>query len=203
MPATSTSISSATFPTPSGRALTTRREQAYDHVVAVMNSRRARSLMLELVGWTAFGPWRHGKQARKPVEGYASDRLDRLWHSIAHVGHHIADLDEETRHELRIQVKKMRYAIEFLRGLYPDAVHAEKRFASAVEELQESLGKLNDLATARTLLAAPLADDGWLIGAPEGRIHLREAERAFRDLVAVGPFWRVRHHANQREPADA
>ncbi len=183
--------------------LTVRREQAYDQVIAAMNSRRARSLMLELVGWTAFGPWRHGKQARKPVEDYASGRLDRLWRSIADMGRHMADLDEETRHELRIQVKKMRYAIEFLRGLYPQAAQAEKGFASAVEDLQESLGKLNDLATARSLVAGPAGDDSWLIGEPEGRIHLREAERAFRDLEAVGPFWQVCDVADQREPADA
>ena len=167
-----------------------RRELAYDHVLAVMNSRRGRSLMLELVGWTAFGPWRHGKQARAPVAHYAAGRLDRLWRSIAQAGHHIADLDEEARHELRIQVKKMRYAIEFLRGLYPQSVPEEKRFAAAVEELQESLGKLNDLATARTLIESSTTDDSWLIGGSEGRVHLRESERAFQDLKAVGPFWK-------------
>ena len=176
-------------------ALIHRREQAYEQVIAAMNSRRFRSLMIELVGWTAFGPWRSGKQARKPVESYAERRLDRLWHSIVHVGHHIADLDEHTRHRLRIQVKKMRYAIEFLRGLYPQHRIAEKRFADAVEELQESLGKLNDLATAKAFVAAPGKDDDWLIGEPEERLHLRDAERAFRDLHETGPFWRDHQHA--------
>ena len=171
--------------------LKVRREEAYDHVIAVMNSRRFRTLMLELVGWTAFGPWRSGKQARKPVEDYAERRLDRLWHSIAHIGHHLAGLDEHTRHELRIQVKKMRYAIEFLRGLYPNHRTTEKHFADAVEDLQESLGKLNDLATARTLTTAAAGQDEWLIGEPEERIHLRDAERAFRDLETIGPFWRA------------
>ena len=175
-------------------ALTKRREQAYDHVIAAMNSQRFRMLVIELVGWTAFGPWRRGKPASKAVQGFASTRLDRLWHSIAHIGHHIADLDEETRHRLRIQVKKMRYAIEFLRGLYPDASRTEKRFGSAVEELQESLGKLNDLATARMLATAPPAD-AWLIGAPdeEERGYLREAQDAFRELHKVGAFWRDPH----------
>ena len=180
------------LPDPEREPLIERREQAYDHVLAVMDSQRARSLMIELVGWTAFGPWRHGKQARRPVEGYASGRLDRLWHSIANIGHQLADFDEETRHELRIQVKKMRYAIEFLRGLYPQAAPQEKHFASAVEELQESLGKLNDLTTARTLGTPSVTDDGWLIGEPDGRVHLREARRAFHDLERVGPFWNRR-----------
>ena len=168
--------------------LLVRREEAYDQVIAAMDSQRFRLLAIQLIGWTAFGPWRAGKQARKSVHGYASNRLDRLWDSIAD-GHRLADLDEHRRHQLRIQVKKMRYAIEFLRRLYPEADRAEKRFADAVEELQESLGKLNDLATARTLASAAPADQ-WLIGEPEERVHLRESEQAFRDLAAVGPFWR-------------
>ena len=180
-------------------ALIDRREQAYDQVTSAMNSQRFRMLLIELVGWTAFGPWRRSRQAGKPVEHYASSRLDRLWSTIAHIGHHIADLDEETRHRLRIQVKKMRYAIEFLRGLYPDAA-TTKSFGSAVEDLQESLGKLNDLATARTLAAPPQAEESWLIGSPDERPLIREAERAFRDLESVGPFWRHPHHA-ERVPA--
>jgi len=183
-------------------ALTARREAAYDSVIAAMNSSRARTLMLELVGWTAFGPWRSARQGAKPVEPYARGRLDRLWKSIEPLGAHLAGLDELSRHELRIQVKKMRYAIEFLRGLYPDARPEEKRFAAAVEVLQESLGKLNDLATARTLATVGDSDD-WLIGEPEERRHLRESEQAFRDLAAVGPFWRGAHHHHHYDEAAA
>lgn len=172
-------------------ALTGRREQAYDHLIGVKDSRRFRMLMLELAQWTAFGPWRSSKLARKPVRGFAGERLDRLWGAISEAGRHLADLSEYDRHELRIQVKKMRYAIEFLSGLYPSANVARERFGEAVEELQESLGKLNDLAVARTLVDAGAPGDDWLIGEPEERLHLREAERAFRDLAAVGPFWRL------------
>ena len=103
----------------------------------------------------------------------------------------MAGMDEVTRHELRIQTKKMRYAIEFLRGLYPHAHAAEKQFASAVEDLQESLGKLNDMATAKTLGAAT-DDSSWLIGSLDERRYLIAAEDALRDLVRVGSFWRAR-----------
>ena len=175
--------------------LTARREQAYDHVLAAMDSQRFRLLLIELVGWTALGPWRRGKRAARPIEHYASTRLDRLWSSIGHNGRHIAELDEETRHHLRIQVKKMRYALDFLRGLYPESISA-KSFGVAVEDLQESLGKLNDLATARTLGAPPRAEQSWLIGSPDEKPLIREAERAFRDLDDVGPFWRHPHRAD-------
>ena len=172
-------------------ALSDRREAAYGHLTQVMDSRRFRLLMLELAQWTAFGPWRSSKLARKPVRAFAGDRLDRLWASISQSGRHLADLSEYDRHELRIQVKKMRYAMEFLSGLYPSARQAQERFGEAVEELQESLGKLNDLAVARTLVDAGAPGDEWLIGEPEERLHLREAERAFRELASVGPFWRL------------
>lgn len=171
--------------------LTGRREEAYDHLIQVMDSRRFRVLMLDLAQWTAFGPWRSSKLARKPVRGFAGQRLDRLWGSISEAGRHLADLPEYDRHELRIQVKKMRYAIEFLSGLYPAAKVAQESFGDAVEELQESLGKLNDLAVARTLVDTGAPIDDWLIGEPEERLHLRETERAFRALAAVGPFWRL------------
>jgi CHAD domain-containing protein len=90
---------------------------------------------------------------------------------------------------VRIQGKKLRYAVEFLQALYPRARAAEKRFADAIEELQESLGKLNDMATARTIASVP-ANDGWLIGSIEERRHLVAAEQALRELKRVGPFWR-------------
>lgn len=169
--------------------LQARRETAYDNAVDAMRSPRFRRLGLELVAWTAFGPWRRSKPARRPVGDYAGRRLQRLWDGIEAAGPLLARLDEISRHELRIQVKKMRYAIEFLRGLYPGARDEQKRFAAAIADLQESLGMLNDLATARELASAPPSDE-WLIGEPEERIHLREAERAFRDLQRVGPFWR-------------
>ena len=167
-----------------------KRERAYEHVADAMNSHRLRRLLIDLVGWAAIGAWRGGKIAQRPVEGFANRRLDRLWKKISASGRDLSALDETDRHRLRIEIKKLRYATEFLQGIYPDAGATEKRFASAVEELQESLGKLNDMATARTLGSGP-ADHPWLIGSPGERRYLIAADEAFRDLLRIGPFWRV------------
>lgn len=167
-----------------------KRERAYDRVADAMNSSRFRRLLIDLVGWTAIGAWRSAKPAQRSVESFANRRLDRLWDSIVMAGRDVAAMDEVTRHELRIQGKKMRYAVEFLRGLYPNAHAAEKHFAAAVENLQESLGKLNDMATA-TSLGAQKADDGWLIGSLDERRYLIAAEDALRDLLRAGAFWRA------------
>ena len=145
-------------------------------------------LLIDLVGWVALGAWRNGKMASRSVASFATHRLDRLWESITR-DTDVAKMDEDRRHRIRIQGKKLRYAVEFLQGLHPHARAAEKRFASAVEELQDSLGKLNDMATARTIADVP-ANDDWLIGSVEERRHLVSAEQALRELQRVGPFWR-------------
>jgi hypothetical protein len=80
--------------------------------------------------------------------------------------------------------------VEFLRDLYLDAAPREERFSAAIQELLKSLGKLNDMATAKTLGDGP-ADDAWLIGSPNERRHLINAEESLRDLLRAGPFWRA------------
>lgn len=167
------------------------REKTYDAIADAMNSHRFRRLLIDLVGWTAIGAWRSSKRAQRSVESFANRRLDRLWHGITAAGRDVAGMNEGDRHELRIQGKKMRYAVEFLRGLYPHMHGAEKRFATAIEDLQESLGKLNDIATAKTLGALPTGD-GWLIGSLDERRHLAAAEEALRELRRTGPFWRMK-----------
>ena len=169
--------------------LMTRRERAYDAVFDAMNSHRFRRLLIDLVGWTAIGAWRTGKLASRPVSSFAGRRLDRLWNAITTLGADLEHLDEETRHRVRIEGKKLRYAIEFLRGVYPEARPEEKRLAAALEQLQESLGKLNDMATAKTLVAPVPADESWLIGSLDERKLLVAARDAMRELLRTGRFW--------------
>lgn len=166
-----------------------KRERAYEQVADAMNSHKLRRLLIDLVGWCAIGAWRSGKLAQRPIEGFANGRLDRLWRSVTSAGQDLYRMDERERHTLRIQIKKLRYAVEFLQGVYTHSRDREKRFASAVEQLQESLGKLNDITTAKTLGGPPVESE-WLIGSPGERRLLITAEDALRDLRCSGPFWR-------------
>ena len=169
--------------------LLVKRERAYDQVADAMNSQKLRRLLIDLVGWCAIGAWRSGKLAQRPIQSFANRRLDRLWKTVTAAGRDLAAMDEAERHRLRIQTKKLRYAVEFLQGIYHHARMNERRFASAVGELQESLGKLNDMTTAKSLGATAVEHD-WLIGSPGERRHLNAAEDALRDLLRTGPFWR-------------
>ena len=72
----------------------------------------------------------------------------------------IAVLDVEQRHGLRIEVKRLRYALDLLETLY-DAPRVDA-FRKALANLQDKLGKLNDTvvgdALLQTLPASPERD---------------------------------------------
>src|SRR5258707_5360671 len=76
-------------------ALERKRERAYDAVITAMNSRRLRTLMLDLVAWGALGKWRDHASARMPLEPYVNRRIDRLWSRISGAGDLAAMDDEE------------------------------------------------------------------------------------------------------------
>ncbi|HEX5183413.1 MAG TPA: CHAD domain-containing protein [Allosphingosinicella sp.] len=174
-------------------ALSAARESAYDRVIETLESQRFRDLMLALVVWVEGGGWRGHRKARAPLAKFAEKRLDKLWRKVRDGGHGLGGLGEEQRHRLRIHIKKLRYAVEFLALLYRPAALAQKRFAGALEGMQESLGHLNDIATARALVEW-LGLSGALAERPanpdEERRHLAEAESRFAGLGRIGPFWR-------------
>jgi triphosphatase len=170
------------------------REAEYDRIIATLSSKRFLHLVLNLVAWLLTGAWRSRKRAAKPLTSFTSKRIDRLWHDIALRGVDLASLDEEPRHRLRIDIKKIRYALEFVAGLHRGAEGAQRRFGAALEGLQESLGHLNDMATAREIAAQHLGGDEAAPGsdvAAEQAEHLRDAAKHFSRLEKAGPYWRA------------
>ena len=107
-------------------------------------------------------------------------------------------LEAPERHRARVAAKKLRYAAEFFRPLFPSK--RADAFVSALSKLQGVLGRLNDLAVANRLLTevVPSAADpelalavgivrGWLAAsvAPELK-RLRDTRRR---LAECAPFW--------------
>jgi triphosphatase len=171
------------------RKLKQRREQAYDGVIAAMESPRFRRLMLDLVAWAALGAWRDHANAQRELAPYLNHRIDRLWAKVSHAKK-LAKADDEKRHRLRIQIKKLRYALEFAEALHAHAAEEQKQFGKAVQDLQESLGHLNDAVVARSLVIA----DEWPIvphePSAEERASLKEAEDALARLRRIGAYWK-------------
>jgi inorganic triphosphatase YgiF len=176
--------------------LTADREQAYSTIIDTLGSQRFRDLMLSLVAWVELGKWRGRRKAREPLSLVAGRRIDRLWEKIEPGGAQLKQLAEEPRHRLRIDVKKLRYALEFVARLDESGGAGRKRFMGALEELQEELGQLNDMATARQI-SAGISGEGDSPAAethsdptPEEDRHLARSQAAFRRLRKADPFWR-------------
>jgi CHAD domain-containing protein len=179
------------------------RERAYASVLAALGSARLMRLMLDLVGWIETGAWRGGEIAGQPLAAFGRMQLDKRWRKVKKGGRRMAELETEPLHRLRIEVKKLRYAVEFLASLETrvEAVGRRKLFAAALEDMQEHLGELNDVETAKDLLDDLLRDRAnaeQLLKAAKRHLEKGAAKddpvdaagQAYRQLAEAGPFWR-------------
>jgi len=87
----------------------------------------------------------------EPVASFASRLLERRDAKLRERGAALREATPEARHAARIAAKRLRYVAEFFASLYPPK--RVRRYISALEDIQDSLGHLNDLATAERLLA--------------------------------------------------
>lgn len=176
--------------------LETARDQAYAQVEEALSSRRFQFLMLELVEWLQLGIWRASELASQPIAKFAAAALDRRWRRVKRGGRGMAQLSPDPLHRLRIEGKKLRYALDFFAGLYPErrAAKRHKKATAALAELQEVLGDLNDEATAGEILPELFKGDSEAlaaVSAPSGKsASMKSAVVAHRDLMKVGTFWR-------------
>jgi triphosphatase len=173
---------------------------------ALLAGERTQALLLDLVrfvearGWLVPEDFDQTARLAAPIAELAEAALDKAWKKARKRARDIDALDGENRHELRKQLKKLRYAVEFLGPLYP-AKRIEP-FLKRLKKLQDVFGEINDAATVKTMFAgddAPLAGEasaqraiGWLIGAAQARAeHGWDGAKAlWGDLDDTKPFWR-------------
>lgn len=196
-----------------GERLSAARGAAYDRVEAAISSARYRALMLATLTWIEAGDWsldddpeRAGLRER-PVMALAAEQFETRWRKVVKQGRDLAAMAPADRHQLRIKVKRLRYACGFFGSLYPGkAGKMHKAFSAATRDLQDCLGALTDIAISRDLVArvvgltgaAAPADAsqafaaGALIGqaAAPTRRRLKAAARAHRVLTEAEAFWR-------------
>jgi triphosphatase len=177
------------------------REQAYIAAREALGSPRLRVAMIDLAEWIATGEWlaapNRAEARDRPLPEFAVEVLGRYRRRVKRSGHGLAKLDDEDRHEVRIQAKKLRYSAEFFASLFASESRTRRRkvFLGALENLQNELGKLNDLAITPPLLdqlglaGTPLADALTTDGETRGKL-LDRAERAHDRLIATKQFWR-------------
>ncbi|MGI6245980.1 MAG: CHAD domain-containing protein [Pseudochelatococcus sp.] len=175
-----------------------KREHAYDGAQRTIASRRFTRAVIATLAWAEAGPWTRdtGKQARKrrnqPIERFAARQLDRRRRKIIAAAADLAALTPPERHEVRIALKKLRYASEFFAGLFhePETRKRYKAAVSAMSKLQDLLGELNDIAMGRerdTVSEAEreLRDEH---AAHESEL-LARAIKTYETFVETPPFW--------------
>jgi triphosphatase len=187
-------------------AAETRRAAGYDAVRQALLSERYGRFQLELAAWVEGRGWRAQPVSESsvklfaPIGELADSLLDKRMRRARRAGRGFAHLAATRRHELRIALKKLRYAADFFRDLYDDK--PTRRFVAQLADLQDALGHLNDVATAGRLIQS-LHDDGSMAPTTEARAaglvvgwHARglatsepQLVAAWESFAAAKPFW--------------
>lgn len=180
------------------------RTSAYVAVAETIVAPRYTESLLTLEGWWESGTWVNslGKASDEPAIDYARRSLKKLHRRVEKLGENLESLSEPELHELRKRAKKLRYAAEFFRSLFPEK--AAKAYIKALSEMQDRLGSLNDGVTAKQLLAeiekrnkgmdpAVLARaTGVIAGWCAARLNedLKQLPQAWANFADIKPFWK-------------
>jgi CHAD domain-containing protein len=191
--------------------LAERRNAALARAQDAVQSPRFRALTIDMAVWLQAGLWTSphddlvADQGDLSIEMFASEQLRRRWRKVRKRGKVLGRLDSRTRHKLRIQTKKLRYAAEFFASLFTTrrAMKRRKKFLPALERLQDVLGDLNDIGVHEKRIAAlgtrrPRANlsrvfaAGLLTGREDARMEaaMKGATESYADLAKLKPFWR-------------
>jgi triphosphatase len=192
------------------RQITKKRKAAVTRAKNAVQSARFRALTLEVAAWLQVGQWTTPQddlvrdRGNLPITVFAAEQLTRRWRRLRKKRKALAQLDAPSRHRLRIQAKKLRYAVEFFASLFASKREVKRRrsLLQPLERLQDSLGELNDIAVDEQRLAATgirrrsdpnrVFAAGLLTGREDARTEaaIAAATEAYGELAKAKPFWR-------------
>jgi triphosphatase len=207
-----------------------KRLKSYRQASGAVQSARFRVLVLDAAEWIEVGPWSTSEDAQMrarretPIEIYAAAQLSERRKKIRRRGANLSNLPPDQLHRLRIQVKKARYATEFLSSVYEGKKPAKRRKAIRLSlmELQDCLGGIHDVATRKVLFADIISSPargltaeqnrhrafaaGLITGNQQAHVQrlLDRARKAYSRFNKAKPFWKLqRRHsiALPQEPA--
>lgn len=183
------------------------RTASYRKVRSMLSSSRYTNIVLELAQWIEQRSWRNDHSLvdlHKPLKGTAGQLLTRRHRKVMKLGKKFKNLSTEERHNLRIILKKLRYASEFFSSLY--AKKQTRSYISSMKRLQNALGAANDVAVAEDLVQSLVKSvrrgtkESFALQSGAGKIlgwHSRAAADAEIDMLELWqnfagrkPFWR-------------
>jgi triphosphatase len=185
-----------------------RRAAGYRLASEAVRSSRYTTFLLKLGRWLEAKGWREQPVSERsvtllaPIRALASRMLSKRHKRARGNGARIAALSSEARHELRIALKKLRYAMEFFGSLF-DRSEVD-RCLKRVTKLQTTLGHLNDVATASVIVSQlerqSVGETKLPWAAAAGKLvgwHARGTRELepqliadWRIFAAMKPFWR-------------
>jgi CHAD domain-containing protein len=149
------------------------RGAAADGLVLALGAAPARRVLLESLVLTEAGDWRASGDNAAPAAGLGKD-LGRRWRRICRLGAAIDGLDAGERHDLRLRIKSLRYALDSL--ALPGWTDLRAGLVPALRAAQDALGAENDAEAAKARLA----------GLDLSRTAQREADRLVAGLRRSG-----------------
>jgi inorganic triphosphatase YgiF len=108
---------------------------------------RARTTLLEGLIFAEAGDWRTRPGAGSGAASGLSGDLRRRWRRIRRLGDAFSDLGPEERHDLRLRIKALRYALDVLD--LPEWRPLAEALSPRLRAAQEALGALNDADAAK------------------------------------------------------
>jgi inorganic triphosphatase YgiF len=148
-----------------GEVADQRRSSAYHEARVALADRRCARFVIELGGWIEARGWHSDVppedfgQLAEPAINFAGRVLSERHAKALKRGRRFKSLSVEERHRLRLAIKKLRYAVDFLLPMYGQG-KSSRRFFGRLADLQEELGSYNDMATTTSLLADLKAGSG-------------------------------------------
>jgi len=117
----------------------------------------------------------------------ANRALARQGARVLRLGVRLAQLDGARRHRLRIETKRLRYAVELCAPVIPR--HGRKQWLRTLKGLQEVLGTINDTRVLEDRLG-PLGDDAAL-GRRLAAIRRNTVREQLPQAAALFMAWRL------------
>jgi inorganic triphosphatase YgiF len=167
------------------RAAERRRAQARVAMRARLLNRRTARAALDLMAWAHGGGDESSSalSSMPSLQSLAAPSLEAQWRRLRKAARGFTTLAPEKQHRVRIEAKRLRYALD----LFESALPAARTFHQQVARVQDALGELNDWAVA----AAELKRMRQPLPAPAARRQLvAAAQRALTALFGSRPPWR-------------
>lgn len=183
-------------------------EASWDEAVAIVRSDEFTGFLIDLAAAAEARIWRdnaspaHLVEMVEPARAAARRALDKRLAKVKKQAKQLETLSAEDRHELRIQLKKLRYSAEIFAPLFDrkeigpflkqlselQDIFGAMNDAEMAHEIVERLVKKGDAAGRQALRTAASLVTGWHMG--RAGLTWKKAQKRWKRFAKAPLFWR-------------